>query len=183
MICVPYLQEKRLAIKENLPNFAANLLNLIVEIMKISNLMVTALMAMCVQHATAYETPTMGWSSWNTYGFKINEQLIQSQADAVLANGLDKVGYKYINIDDGYFGGRDSEGNLLINAERFPNGLAPLVEYIHSKGLKAGIYSDAGRNTCASYFGGDKWGIGVGLYGHDQQDMDFLCKILPKYSE
>lgn len=146
--------------------------------MRTKNLMTAALMAMSACYAHAYETPTMGWSSWNTYGFKISEQLIQSQADAVLANGLDKVGYKYINIDDGYFGGRNEDGSLKFNAERFPNGLAPLVEYIHSKGLKAGIYSDAGRNTCASYFGGDQSGIGVGLYGHDQQDMDLFFKTL-----
>ena len=78
------------------------------------------------------------------------------------------------DIDDGFFGGRDAEGNLLIHSERFPKGLRPLVDYIHAKGLKAGIYSDAGRNTCASYWGQpkDTIGRGVGLYEHDAADFD-----------
>lgn len=127
---------------------------------------------------SAYDTPTMGWSSWNTYGINISEDLIKAQADAMVNQGLKDVGYQYINIDDGYFGGRDKDGNLLIHPTRFPNGLRPVVDYIHGKGLKAGIYSDAGKNTCASYWGGDTWGIGVGLYGHEQQDMDFFFKDL-----
>ncbi len=114
--------------------------------------------------------PTMGWSSWNTYGFNISDSIIRSQADAMVANGYSEVGYKYVNIDDGYFGGRDANGHLLIHPTRFPNGMRPVVDYIHGKGLKAGIYSDAGKNTCASYFGGDTIGIGVGLYGHDEED-------------
>lgn len=126
----------------------------------------------------AHETPTMGWSSWNTYRININENLIRQQADAMVEKGLKDAGYSYINIDDGYFGGRDKNGNLLIHEERFPNGLKPLVSYIHGKGLKAGIYSDAGRNTCGSFWDGDKAGIGVGLYGHDQQDADFFFKDL-----
>jgi alpha-galactosidase len=60
------------------------------------------------------------------------------------------AGYSYVNIDDGFFGGRDSEGNLLVHPERFPNGMKVISDYIHSKGLKAGIYSDAGINTCGS---------------------------------
>lgn len=126
----------------------------------------------------AQETPTMGWSSWNTYRININEDLIGRQADAMVEKGLKDAGYSYINIDDGYFGGRDKDGNLLIHTERFPNGLKPLVSYIHGKGLKAGIYSDAGRNTCGSFWDGDKTGVGVGLYGHDQQDADLFFKDL-----
>ena len=136
------------------------------------------LLALCPGMMMAYDTPTMGWSSWNTYGFKINEDVIKSQTDAMVEKGLKDAGYQYINIDDGFFGGRDENGKLLIHPTRFPNGLRPLVDYIHSKGLKAGIYSDAGKNTCASYWGGDTWGIGVGLYGHDQQDMDLYFKEL-----
>lgn len=71
----------------------------------------------------AYDPPTMGWSSWNTYGFQISEQLIMSQTSAMVDKGLKDVGYKYINIDDGFFGGRDADGNLLIHPTRFPNGL------------------------------------------------------------
>lgn len=128
--------------------------------------------------AYAYERPTMGWSSWNAYGFTINETIIKSQADAIVSTGLKDAGYIYLNIDDGFFGGRDSEGHLLIHPTRFPNGMLPIVEYIHSLGLKAGIYSDAGKNTCASYWGGDKIGEGVGLYGHDQEDIDLYFKEL-----
>ena len=122
--------------------------------------------------------PLMGWSSWNTYGFQISEQLIMSQTSAMVNKGLKNVGYKYINIDDGFFGGRDSEGNLLIHPTRFPNGMKKVVDFIHSRGLKAGIYSDAGKNTCASFHGGDKIGEGVGLYGHDQEDIDLYFKDL-----
>ena len=124
--------------------------------------------------ALADNPPLMGWSSWNTYGFQINDSVIQAQADAMVGLGFKDCGYNHINIDDGFFGGRDAEGNLLIHPERFPNGLRGLVDYIHAKGLKAGIYSDAGRNTCASYWGKpkDEIGRGVGLYGHDAADFD-----------
>lgn len=129
--------------------------------------------------ATDDEGPTMGWSSWNTYGVNINENLIRQQTYAMVTKGLRGCGYTYINIDDGYFGGRDAEtGQLLIHPKRFPNGLKGLVDYIHSKDLKAGIYSDAGRNTCGSMFNGDAIGKGVGLYEHDQQDADFFFKEL-----
>ena len=125
------------------------------------------------------EGPTMGWSSWNTFGLNINENLIRQQATAMVSKGLKAVGYQFINIDDGYFGGRDKQtGQLLIHPTRFPNGLEGIVKFIHSKGLKAGIYSDAGRNTCGSMFGGDAIGKGVGLYEHDQQDADFFFKEL-----
>ena len=123
--------------------------------------------------AVADNPPLMGWSSWNTYGFQINDSVIKAQADAMVTLGFKDCGYNHINIDDGFFGGRDESGKLLIHPTRFPNGLRPLVDYIHAKGLKAGIYSDAGRNTCASFWGEpkDTIGIGVGLYGHDAEDM------------
>ena len=119
----------------------------------------------------AQEGPTMGWSSWNTYGVNINEELIKSQADAMVNKGLLDVGYRFINIDDGYFGGRDkTTGQLLIHPDRFPNGMKTVVDYIHEKGLQAGIYSDAGHNTCGNYYNGDAIAVGVGLYEHDEQD-------------
>ena len=125
------------------------------------------------------EGPTMGWSSWNTYGVNINENLIRQQAAAMVSKGLRACGYLYINIDDGYFGGRDcGPGHLLIHPTRFPNGLKGVVDYIHARKLKAGIYSDAGRNTCGSMFSGDPIGKGVGLYQHDQMDADFFFKEL-----
>lgn len=125
------------------------------------------------------ELPTMGWSSWNTYGFNISESIIKSQAKAMADKGFRDAGYSYINIDDGYFGGRDkATGKLLIHPTRFPNGMKPVVDYIHGLGMKAGIYSDGGHNTCASFHGGDKIGEGVGLYEHDQQDCDLFFKEL-----
>ena len=128
-----------------------------------------------VSATLAQEGPTMGWSSWNTYGVNISDALIRRQANAMVAKGLKDVGFDHINIDDGYFGGRDATtGQLLIHPQRFPNGLKVVADFIHSKGLKAGIYSDAGRNTCGSMFNGDVTGKGVGFYGHDQQDADFF---------
>mgnify|MGYP002523862055 CR=1 FL=1 len=126
--------------------------------------------------ALAQRTPTMGWSSWNTFALNINEEVIKSQADAMHNSGLQAAGYKYVNIDDGYFYGRDENGRLRVHPERFPNGLTPVVEHIHRLGLKAGIYSDAGQNTCGSIRNPDRSGAGVGFYGHDQQDADFFFK-------
>ena len=80
----------------------------------------------------------MGWSSWNTFGINISDKIIMRQADAMKAMGLADVGYDHINIDDGYFGGRNLRtGELLIHAKRFPSGLKPVVDYIHSLGLRA----------------------------------------------
>lgn len=125
------------------------------------------------------KTPTMGWSSWNTYSINISDSLIMSQADAMVKTGLKDVGFKYINIDDGYFGGRDLEsGQLLIHPTRFPGGMKPVVDHIHSLGLKAGIYSDAGYNTCGNYWNRDSIAQNVGLYGHEKQDAEFFFNEL-----
>lgn len=120
--------------------------------------------------------PTMGWASWNNYQVNISEEIIKSQADAMVASGLSKAGYKFINIDDGFFGGRDENGRLMSHPVCFPNGMKNLVKYIHRKGLKAGIYSDAGINTCASHYDKDTVGSGMGLYGHDEQDLQLFFK-------
>ena len=127
--------------------------------------------AMCLTGtaAHAFNPPTMGWSSWNTFALNINEEVIKSQADAMVATGLDKAGYKYINIDDGYWDGRAEDGHLRLNTKLFPSGMRSLVDYIHARGLKAGIYSDAGDNTCGSG-GKHAWGLGVGLAGHEKED-------------
>ena len=125
----------------------------------------------------AQNGPTMGWSSWNTYGVNINDALIRKQADAMVSKGLKRVGFDHINIDDGFFGGRNEEtGELLIHPTRFPNGLKPVADYIHSKGLKAGIYSDAGANTCGNMYNGDVLSVNVGFYNYDQRDADFYFK-------
>jgi len=121
--------------------------------------------------------PTMGWSSWNTYGVNISDALIRKQTDAMVAKGLKDVGYDHINIDDGFFGGRNvATGELIIHPQRFPNGLKPVVDYIHQQGLKAGIYSDAGANTCGNMYDGDELSVNVGLYNYDQHDADFYFK-------
>ncbi len=147
------------------------------------NLSVFILVFFCCLHgmyvmAQTNSTPIMGWSSWNTYRININDSLIQRQTDAMVSSGLQKAGYNYINIDDGFFGYRDSTGILQTHHERFPNGLRGLVDYIHSKGLKAGIYSDAGCNTCGSIWDGDRNGIEVGLYGNEKNDIDLFFNQL-----
>ena len=125
----------------------------------------------------AQNGPTMGWSSWNTYGVNISDDLIRQQADAIVANGLSEAGYNHINIDDGFFGGRNTQtGELIVHPTRFPNGLKPVADYIHSKGLKAGIYSDAGANTCGNMYNGDNLSVNVGFYNYDQHDADFYFK-------
>ncbi len=116
----------------------------------------------------------MGWSSWNNFRVNINEQMIREQADALVSSGMYAAGYRFINIDDGYFGGRDSFGKLFVNAQKFPSGMRALTNYIHSKGLKAGIYTDAGNNTCGSIWDKDSLGIGAGIYGHVNQDLDLF---------
>lgn len=120
--------------------------------------------------------PMMGWSSWNTFRVRIHEDLIKASADAMVDKGLKDAGYLYCNIDDGYFGGRDAEGKLFPNPAKFPNGMKAVAEHIHLLGLKAGIYSDAGSNTCGSIYDGDKLGVGVGLFGHETQDCNTFFK-------
>ncbi len=120
------------------------------------------------------QTPIMGWSSWNTYRININDSLIMKQADAMVNLGLQTKGYQFINIDDGFFGHRDSTGHLHTHAERFPNGVKHVADYIHGKGLKAGIYSDAGANTCGSIWDADQNGVEVGLYGNEEKDADLF---------
>ncbi|MDR1672916.1 MAG: alpha-galactosidase [Bacteroidales bacterium] len=114
--------------------------------------------------------PIMGWSSWNNFRVNINEKMIREQADVMRSSVLYEAGYRFINIDDGYFGGRDANGTLYCDSAKFPSGMRSLAGYIHSKGLKAGIYTDAGANTCGSIYDKDEKGIGVGIYGHIEQD-------------
>src|SRR3546814_7452387 len=101
----------------------------------------------------------MGWSSWNRFGDKIDDATVRAMADALVATGLRDAGYLYVNIDDGWQGQRDANGVLQPNA-KFPD-MKALTDYIHSKGLKIGIYTSQGPRTCAGY---------EGSYGHIQQD-------------
>ncbi len=135
----------------------------------LSALVLSAMPSMASAQKAAFLPPTMGWSTWNTFALNINEKVIKDQADAIVSSGLKAAGYQYINIDDGYWNGRAEDGTLRINKDKFPNGMRVVADYIHSKGLKAGIYSDAGDNTCGS---GNKqpWGMGVGLAGHEDAD-------------
>jgi alpha-galactosidase len=93
-------------------------------------------------------TPPMGWNSWNKFACDVNEELIRETADAMVSSGMKAAGYRYIVIDDCWHGKRDSLGFIHPDAERFPSGMKALADYIHSKGLKFGIYSDAGWKTC-----------------------------------
>lgn len=126
----------------------------------------------------ASEGPVMGWSSWNTYRVNISDSLIMRQADVLVELGLDSLGYHFVNIDDGFFGGRDSAGCLKFHPGRFPDGMAAVVRHIHGLGLKAGIYSDAGANTCGNFWDKDSIARGVGLYGHDAQDCGLYFRDL-----
>ena len=93
-------------------------------------------------------TPPMGWNSWNKFSCDVTESLIRETADAMVASGLKDAGYEYIVIDDCWHGERDSLGFIQPDPVRFPSGIKALADYIHSKGLKFGIYSDAGWQTC-----------------------------------
>jgi alpha-galactosidase len=93
-------------------------------------------------------TPPMGWNSWNKFACNIDEGMIRQQADAMVSSGMKEAGYTYLNIDDCWHGDRDSLGFIHPDPKRFPSGMKALADYVHSKGLKLGIYSDAGSQTC-----------------------------------
>ncbi|MCU7550880.1 glycoside hydrolase family 27 protein [Chitinophagaceae bacterium LB-8] len=95
--------------------------------------------------------PPMGWMTWNYFGVDINEQTIREMADAMVASGMVKAGFNYIFIDDGWQGGRDNKNNLIPDPKKFPSGIQALADYMHAKGIKLGIYSDAAQLTCAGY--------------------------------
>jgi alpha-galactosidase len=101
-------------------------------------------------------TPPMGWNSWNKFGCQINEQVIRETAEAMVSSGMKNAGYQYVVIDDCWQIARDAKGNILVDEKAFPSGIKALADYVHSKGLKFGIYSDAGTNTCQGRPG--SWG-------------------------
>lgn len=131
------------------------------------------LITFCV-HAQKFEdlalTPPLGWNSWNHFGCNVDEELIRETADAMVTSGMKDAGYRYVNIDDCWHGERDEQGFIHPDPERFPSGMKALADYVHSKGLKLGIYSDAGWKTCGGHPGSRgyefqdamtyaKWGI------------------------
>ena len=104
-------------------------------------------------------TPPMGWNSWNKFAGRVDDRAVRGMADAMATNGMKDVGYVYVNIDDTWEGDREKDGNITTN-KKFPD-MKALADYVHSKGLKIGIYSSPGPNTCAGY---------EGSYGHEEQD-------------
>lgn len=113
-------------------------------------------------------TPPMGWNSWNTFSDQISDSLIRQIADSMVSTGMRDLGYQYVNIDDLWqLVERDSKGNIQINKTKFPYGIKAVADYVHSKGLKLGIYSDAALLTCGGV---------AGSYGHEEQDVrDFAA--------
>jgi len=106
-------------------------------------------------------TPPMGWNSWNKFGCHVSEDLIRQMAYAMVKSGMKDAGYQYIVIDDCWQVERDSSANIVPDAKNFPSGIKALADYVHSRGLKFGIYSDAGSMTCAKR---------PGSLGHEYQD-------------
>jgi alpha-galactosidase len=106
-------------------------------------------------------TPPMGWNSWNKFACNVSEQLIRETADAMVSSGMKAAGYQYVNIDDCWQVSRDAQGTIVADPTRFPSGIKALADYVHSKGLKLGVYTDAGRLTCEKR---------PGSFDHEVQD-------------
>jgi len=104
----------------------------------------------------------MGWNSWNYFGADISDSLIRATTTAIVSSGMKDVGYEYVVIDDGWIEGRDSLGNPVANPTKFPNGIGDLANFVHSKGLKFGIYSSAGITTCQGL---------PGSYNYEKTDL------------
>lgn len=129
--------------------------------MKKKNIFALCLLSMMAMTTTAQQTqrnkltptPPMGWMTWNLFKGDISEQLIRETADAMVETGLADAGYKYIFIDDLWQGGRDAQNNIIPDAKKFPSGMKSLADYVHGKGLKLGIYSNAAQLTCGGYTG------------------------------
>jgi alpha-galactosidase len=121
-----------------------------------------ALTALAQKYPGLALTPPMGWNSWNTFACNINEKMIKEMADAMVSSGMRDAGYKYLILDDCWLAPtRDSLQNLQADPKKFPDGMKAIGDYIHSKGLKFGIYNCAGTKTCAGY---------PGTRGHEYQD-------------
>jgi alpha-galactosidase len=106
-------------------------------------------------------TPPMGWNSWNHFGCDVSAKLIRDVADAMVASGMRDAGYQYVTIDDCWQVSRDAQGVIVADPVRFPGGIKPVADYVHSRGLRFGIYTDAGRRTCEGR---------PGSFGHEELD-------------
>lgn len=114
-------------------------------------------------------TPPMGWNSWNTFATNIDEKLVKETADIMVSSGMAAAGYNYIVLDDGWMDKeRDANGDLVPDPVKFPNGMKSVIDYVHSKGLKFGLYNCAGTQTCAGY---------PGTRGYEYQDARFYAKL------
>jgi len=114
-------------------------------------------------------TPPMGWNSWNTFAANIDENLVKQTADIMVSSGMAAAGYYYIVLDDGWMAKeRDADGDLIPDPVKFPNGMKAVIDYVHGKGLKFGLYNCAGTQTCAGY---------PGTRGHEYQDARFYAKL------
>ena len=111
------------------------------------------------------KTPPMGWNSWNKFAGRVDDATVRAIADAMASNGMKEAGYIYVNIDDTWEAGRNDKGEIQTN-KKFPD-MKALADYVHKKGLKLGIYSSPGPNTCAGY---------EGSYGHEEQDAMTFAK-------
>jgi len=111
------------------------------------------------------KTPPMGWNSWNKFAGRVDDAAVRGIADAMASNGMREAGYVYVNIDDTWEAGRNAQGEIQTN-KKFPD-MKALADYVHKKGLKLGIYSSPGPNTCAGY---------EGTYGHEEQDAMTFAK-------
>jgi len=108
------------------------------------------------------QTPPMGWNSWNTFQTNIDEPLLKGMVDTYVSSGMKDAGYTYFVLDDGWMAmERDKNGDLVADPKKFPNGMKEFADYVHSKGLKFGIYNCAGTKTCAGY---------PGTRGYEYQD-------------
>ncbi|SFK56415.1 Alpha galactosidase A [Sphingomonas sp. NFR04] len=132
-------------------------------------------------------TPPMGWNSWNAFATDVDEEKVLASAQKIVDTGLAAKGYRYINLDEGWWDHRRADGRMLVRADKFPSArtadgatsFKPLTDRLHAMGLKAGIYTDLGRNTCAQAYGpnepqlprGSVLEREVGLYGHIDQDI------------
>jgi len=153
-------------IKKRIPFFSILILSLV--------LLLSAQNIFAQKFENLAPTPPMGWNSWNTFQTNINEQLVKDIANVMVSSGMKDAGYSYLVLDDGWMAmERDPKtGDLVPDPKKFPNGLKPVIDYVHSKGLKFGLYNCAGTKTCAGY---------PGTRGYEYQDARLYASLGTDY--
>src|SRR5664279_3862866 len=141
--------------------------------MKVKIFLIVCLFCYVTGNAQKFEglalTPPMGWNSWNTFQTNISDELVRGIADYMVSSGMKDAGYTYLVLDDGWMTmERDKDGNLVPDPKKFPNGIKVLVDYVHSKGLKFGLYNCEGTKTCAGY---------PGTRGYEYQDARLYASL------